>query len=68
MEWIDESPAKIMRNAWLRTRKEVNDDHRMRRIWRIRNEWLNKGEKCRGKISPGAFRRRNQDNQFPLGI
>ena len=40
VERIDESPAKIMRNAWLRTRKAVSDDrHRLRRIWRIRNEW-----------------------------
>ena len=58
VEWIDESPAKIVRNAWLRTRKAVSDDHqRFRRIWRIRNEWLSKGERCRGKIPSGAFRR-----------
>ena len=58
VEWIDESPAKIVRNAWLRTRKAVSDDHhRFRRIWRIRNEWLSKEERCRGKIPSGAFSR-----------
>ena len=75
VEWIDESPAKIMRNAWLRTIKAVSDDHnRLRRIRRIRNEWLSKGEKCTGKIPPGAFRRqgllddRNQENKFLRGL
>ena len=66
VEWIDESPAKIMRNAWLRTRKAVSEDHhRLRRIWRIRNEWLSKGEKCRGKIPPGAFRRQKSGKPIP---
>ena len=66
VEWIDESPAKIMRNAWLRTRKAVSDDHnRLRRIRRIRNEWLSKGETCTGKIPPGAFRRQKSGKQIP---
>ena len=63
VEWIDESPAKIMRNAWLRTRREVNDDHhRLRRILRIRNELLST---CTGKIPPGAFRRQKSGKPIP---
>ena len=66
VEWIDESPAKIMRNAWLRTIKAVSDDHnRLRRIRRIRNEWLSKGETCTGKIPPGAFRRQKSGKPIP---
>ena len=69
VEWIDESPAKIMRNAWLRTRKAVSDDHhRLRRVWRIRNEWLSKGEKCRGKIPPGVFGRQKSGIPIPLWL
>ena len=65
VQWIDESPANIMQSAWLRTRKAVSaDHHRLRRIWSIRNEWLSRGEKCGGKIPPGAFRRQKSGNPW----
>ena len=37
----------------------------MRRIWRIRNEWLSQGENCRGKNPPGAFKRQKSGKPIP---
>ncbi|MEP3682181.1 MAG: GIY-YIG nuclease family protein, partial [Ekhidna sp.] len=66
VHWLDDSPSKLMRDVFSRTTRAVNSNHpRLRRIWRIRDAWLEKGKECRGKIPPGAFRRQKPGRPIP---
>ena len=55
-----------MRDAYSRTKRAVNSDHpQLRKRRRIRDAWLEKGKRCRGKISPGAICRQKQGRTIP---
>ena len=66
VEWVQGSPLGIMRQACVRSRKVVTCDHpKLRRIWRIRDAWLEKGKECGGNIPPGAFCRQKSGKPIP---
>ena len=55
-----------MRDAYSTTKQAVNSKHpHLRKIWRIRGAWLEKGERCRGKIPPGAICRQKEGRPIP---